>query len=135
MNKMNMMNEFSKVCVSFAEGMVLYNKTMTIYNFLNDHRGKKFSPKEIAETLGYGWNLDNEKDKNIFTGQVVKPLHWLLEMGVIKRDSYTTTITIPTNDGYYKKDVKIIDGIEYTAKIWVGGDIEKEVTSYKWYVE
>lgn len=134
---MNMMSEFSKVCVSFAEGMELYNKTMKVYDFLNNHKGEKFSPTEIAESLGYGWHLNDDKKKYVFKDKVVKPLHWLLEMELIKRDSYTATLVFPEYgcEGHYERDVKIIDGIVYTGRIWVEGEYKKEVTMYEWYVE
>ena len=126
------MKEFSQVCVAFGEGMEMYDRTMKVLDFLSNNKGKEFSPTEIANALGYGfdtayWGRIVCKDK------VVKPLHWLLQMGLVGRNGYTEKVTIDI--GYKKKikDVKIINGVEYVGYIYTS-TMDVDSTSYKWFV-
>lgn len=127
----NFTDEFAKVCVTFHDGMEMYDRTMKVLTFLNTHKGQEFSPTELADALGYDCE-STYFGRIIYHEKVVKPLHWLLEMGFVDRNTYTERITI--NLGYQKrvKDIKIIDGVEYVGYIYKSTK-EIDSVSYKWF--
>ena len=129
-----MMEEFSKVCSAFNEGLEKYVKTMKVYEFLEKQTEPK-TPKEIAKALGFTWNFC---DLTITNHQaVVDPLYWLLQMGLVERHPYEKTFVDTCYDGgYFKTDEKVIDGITYKANVWVEAKTrEVTVECYKWSIK
>lgn len=128
---MNTMNEFAKVCFAFKEGMEMYERTMKVLAFLSANRGKEFSPTEIADALDYAHN-SVFSGRIIYHEKVVKPLHWLLEMGLVGRNTYTERITVDLGYKQKVKDVKIINGVEYVGYIYKSTKEVDKIT-YKWF--
>lgn len=128
----NFTDEFAKVCVAFHDGMEMYERTLKVLTFLGAHRGQEFSPIELADALGYG-RESTYYGRIIYHEKVVKPLHWLLEMGFVERNAYTERITIDLGYKQKVKDVKIINGVEYVGYIYKSTK-EVDKVSYKWFV-
>lgn len=126
--------KFAIVCVKMREGMRLFEQTQTIYNFLLEHKGEEFSPTEIGLALGkpfayhYSWDDTDEA----CVKKISDSLYWLLEIGLIDRNTYTQKITVELGYPQRVKDVKIIDGVEYVGYIYKD-TTEVISTSYKWF--
>lgn len=132
-------NDFKKVCATFNEGYEMFERTEKIYNFLKASK-EKMTPTEIALALGYSYKWFNDEDVALI-GRVSKPLHWLLEMGLVEKEPYSKTYTFETEwygKEYWVQDEKIIDGITYTAMIRKereGDTFEETFTLYKWFAK
>lgn len=126
--------KFAKVCVKMEEGMRLFEQTQTIYNFLLEHKGKEFSPTEIGLALGkpfaYHYSWDNTDEACV--KKISDSLYWLLEIGLIDRNTYTQKITIKLDYPQRVKDVKVIDDVEYVGYI-CKDTMEVTSKSYKWF--
>lgn len=126
--------KFAKVCVKMGEGMRLFEQTKTIYNFLLEHKGKEFSPTEIGLALGkpfaYHYSWDDTDD--VCVKKISDSLYWLLEIGLIDRNTYTEKITIELPYKERVRDVKVIDGVEYVGYIYKD-TMEVTSKSHKWF--
>ena len=133
------MNEFRNVCVAFNEAYEMFERTEKIYNFLKNEATEKMTPTEIALALDYTFTWDKYDTKEVLLGRVVKPLYWLLKMGLVDREPYTKKYTFDTycyGGGHWVTDEKVINGITYTAKIWKEEkSYEKEFIMYRWFAK
>lgn len=128
------LKEFGKVCVSASDVDERLVNTLNALNFLQSHKGERYSPKELAIAMGRTYTY---RDGNIavFYEGLVNPLHWLWKLGYIHRESYTYEIQIPNYRGY-REDVKYIDGVKYVAKTKDNSPFStKTITAYRWYAE
>lgn len=121
------MRNFDEVNASASVAKEQFERTFRVYEALKK-MNEPATPSEIARAANY-----------TFYGAyhlVVKPLFWLREMGLVDRTSYEEEIAIPCYGGYYKEDVRLIDGKRYTCTEWVEADSKiKKVTRHKWYVK
>lgn len=93
-----------------------------ILAYLTAHKGVQFAPKEIADVLNYSYQ------------HVARMLGVLQKMNLVGSQAYKTTIQIELPWYGYYTDKKVIDGITYTAKIYVDNrKLDKEVTTHKWF--
>ncbi len=122
------MKNFDEINESARRAKEQFERTFKIYEALKK-MNEPATPSEIAKVVDY----------TIYSGyhSVVKPLFWLREMGLVDRMSYEEEIAIPCRyGGYYKEDVRMIDGKKYTHTEWVKADSRiKKVTRHKWYVK
>lgn len=129
-------NTFATVCVAAHEGLRMYEQTMTVYDFLCAHKGQEFSPKELALAIGkpfvYHWTWTDEDLPEV--KRVSDSLHWLLEMGLVQRNTYTKTVEFELDYPTRVRDIKIIDGVEYVGYIMSTKDTV-DTTYHKWFVK
>jgi len=111
--------DFSKVCVKMRDALKLYEQTEKIYNFLKLRKGCEFSPTEIGFGLGepfithFAWCNSDEACVKMISDS----LYWLLQMGLVKYNSYVEKVDIELPYPEKVKDVKIIDGVEYVGYV------------------
>lgn len=112
--------DFAKVCVKMEEAMKLYEQTQKIYAFLKAHPGNEFTCTEIGLALGYPFSitLPWSGREDVCVKKVSDSLYWLLQMGLVHRNTYVEKITIDLGYREKVKDVKIIDGVEYVGYIY-----------------
>lgn len=127
-------DKFAKVCVKMSEGMALYKQTQTIYEFLKAHRGNEFTCTEIGLALGYpfSWHCNWDNTEEAYVKKISDSLYWLLEMGLVHRNTYTKRITVECGYPHKVRDVKIIDGVEYVGYVLKYDEREVDSKTHKW---
>lgn len=125
---------FGTVCEALKNGLEMYDRTEKVYNFLKAHKGEEFSPKEIAKGIGFCRKSFCSDTEFIYHEQVVHPLHWLLQMGLVGKTEHKEIITIENPYPTRVKDVKIINGVEYVGYVYKD-TIEVTSKSYTWFVK
>lgn len=128
-------NKFARVCVKMNEGMTLYRQTEKIYEFLKAHRGNEFTCTEIGLALGaplFAWHSPWDNTDEAYVKKISDSLYWLLEMGLVHRNTYTKRITVECDYPHKVRDVKIIDGVEYVAYLLKYDEKEVDSKTHKW---
>ena len=93
-----------------------------ILGYLTAHKGEQFAPKEIANVLNYSYQ------------HVSRILGVLQKMNLVGAQAYKTTVHLKTPYCWWYTDKKVIDGITYTAKVYMeNNEFDKEVTIHKWF--
>ena len=132
-----MLKKFANECVCFGESYELFERTMKVYDFLQNHRGTKFTPSEIAEFLGYSSTYTRWTEKPytiIHYHRVVNPLYWLLRMGLVQREEYNVEVEIESYHSTRRVE-KVINGTLYVGYEPCGDTYTKTVKAYRWFVE
>ena len=117
--------DYAKHTVKGREMLRAFESAHKVYDYLNAHKGEKFSPKAIAEAL-YKWGNYQA---------TARELHILEKMGLVGREAYTAVLRVIPNWPYYELVAKVFEGSNFTVEL-VEDDEEpfvKEVTLYKWY--
>lgn len=117
--------DYAKHTVKGRDVLDAFERTHKVYDYLNAHKGEKFSPKAIAEAL-YKWG--NYQD-------TARHLHILEKMGLVGREVYTAVLHEIPYWPYYELVAKTFEGSNFTVEFVKDDEksFEKEVTLYKWY--
>lgn len=114
--------DFANNTVAGKDCATNFLHTEKILDYLTAHKGEQFAPKEIADALNYTYQ------------HVSRMLGVLQKMHLVGAQEYKTTVHIQLPYYSWFTDRKVIDGITYTAKIYVENkEFDKEVTTYKWF--
>ena len=117
--------DYAKHSVKGREVLDAFEHTHKVYDYLNAHKGEKFSPKAIAEAL-YKWGNYQATARH---------LHILEKMGLVGREAYTAILRETSNWPFYELVTKAFEGSNFTVEFVEDDEkpFEKEVTLYKWY--
>lgn len=117
--------DYAKHSIKGREMLRAFGNAHNIYDYLNAHRGEKFSPKAITETL-YKWGNYQA---------TARELHVLEKMGLVGREAYTAVLRVIPEWPYCELVTKAFEDSNLTEKFMENdeGFIEKKVTLYKWY--
>lgn len=131
--------DFKNVCLTECLGDEMFQRTKKVYEFLKTQDEPLF-PIEIAKATGFVFHSRRYGFDSIEYHKVVKPLHWLHEMGLIDRIAIEekVTITCDEGEGFFKEETMEYNGRIWTTSYWVEGkDATKEITSvrYKWFAK
>lgn len=130
-----MKKEFTDVNRSAQNAKEQFERTFKVYNFLKEHKGEQFRPKELAEKIGFVTTLGGylmPKQTYIEHSKVVRPLYWLKAMGLVNYDEVREPIEIEAWG--YRTKTKEVDGEIYTRRYFAKGEKETIMTSKKyWY--
>lgn len=114
--------DYAKHSIKGREMLRSFESAHKVYDYLNAHKGEKFSPKEIGEALYKYGNYQ----------ATARELHILEKMGLVGREAYTKMVHIDC-EAYYKLVRKVFEGTVFTAKVLTHEPFDKEVTLYRWY--
>jgi hypothetical protein len=98
-----------------------YHDALKILDYLTEHKGEQFSPKELAEVLNDNYQY------------VTSLLKVLQRTKCVGSQAYTKTIRI---DPWpcYEVITKALNGSNFTVKVLKNTEpYEKKVTAYKWF--
>lgn len=111
--------DFANVCVKMKDALRLYEQTERIYNFLKLRKGCEFSPTEIGFGLGepFTWHRSWDNTDEACVKMISDSLYWLLQMGLVKYNTYVEKVELDLPYPQKVKDVKVIDGVEYVGYI------------------
>ena len=124
-------SDFCHNCITARDGLEMYDRTSQVLAALKAC-DKPVTPTELAEV--FNDLFAKERFGAEPSSMMIKPLHWLLKLGLVDRESYTLTIKMPKWYAGYETKTVTIDGIVYQARVPVKGDT-KEVTCYRWFAK